>query len=158
MSLADLTLDTNVLLHSCNSGESRQAHSVKLLKSLLSCTASIAIDKGFSIDPAMNRSLIGAEYLEKLVPGTLPSSIITHLARTGRISEVSASLPAQSSKQLNQLVSNRRDRTFIKVCANSIGKTFVSHDFIDFSSPKRQRLGRLFNVAILDAHNCLACL
>jgi len=52
-------------------------------------------------------------------------------------------------------VASRRDRTFVKVCANSIGRTLVSHDFVDFTDPKRRELGQLFGIAILEAHTCV---
>ena len=85
MPLADLTLDTNVLLHSCNPIEARHGASVEFLQCLLGCTTKLAIDEGFSLDEALNRSLIGGEYLAKIVPGTLPSAVLTQLALTGRV-------------------------------------------------------------------------
>ncbi|MBW8723233.1 MAG: hypothetical protein JF626_15675 [Polaromonas sp.] len=154
MALIDLTLDTNVLLHCCNQIEIRHDSAVEFVTALLASLTNIAIDEGFDIDPAKNRSLIGSEYLSKLVPGTLPSSLISHLALTGRISIYKSSVNAQLAKKLNQLVTNKRDRTFVKVCSNSSGKVMVSHDFRDFSASKRKTLNNIFSIAILEADAC----
>ena len=154
MPLPDLTIDTNVLLHSCNSIEPRCAHSVALLTNLLKGSASLAIDPGFSVVSAQNRSLIGGEYLEKLVPGSLPNAVIAHLASSGRIMECTTTVASQLSKKLNQLIANRRDRTFVRVCTNSAGKTLVSHDFEDFTLPKRKAIGKLFGITIVEAEGC----
>jgi hypothetical protein len=155
MPFPDLTVDTNVFLHSCNAVESRQAHSIDFLIRLLNCPATkLAIDVGFSTDPSINTSLIGGEYLAKLVPGTLPSSVLQQLALTGRIAITAKSVNPQNSNKLNQLVSNKRDRTFIKVCANSAGGVLVSHDFLDFSKKVRKNLEKIFNIQITDAETC----
>lgn len=154
MALTDLTVDTNVFLHSCNPTEPRHVDSVAMMKALLDCSVKLAMDAGFAIDPASNRSLIGAEYISKLVPGTLPAAVLSQLALTGRVVMVSHSIPAQLSRKLNQLVSNRRDRTFIRVCVNSSERVFVSHDFQDFPQAKRQNLRKLLAISIVEAQTC----
>lgn len=154
MPLADLTLDTNVLLHSCNTIEERHDASIEFLQCLLKCTTKLAIDEGFSLDPALNRSFICDEYLTKIVPGTFPSAVLTQLALTGRVTTFKSSVSLQSAKKLNQMVSNRRDRTFVKVCANSAGRVLVSHDFADFPPPKRKELGKIFALEVLEAVHC----
>jgi hypothetical protein len=114
----------------------------------------LAIDEGFSIDSSKNRSLIGSEYLEKLVPGTLPFQALIQLAQMGRISVFKSSLNAQTAKKLNQLVANKRDRTFIKVCTNSSGRLFVSHDFDDFPKQKRELLEKILAIEIMESAEC----
>jgi hypothetical protein len=156
MALADVTIDTNVLLHSCNPIEQRHTASVSFLQDLLACTAKLAVDDGFSLDAAKNRSLICAEYLAKLVPGSLPSAVLIQLALTGRIVTVPMVVAPQSSKKLNQLVANRRDRTFVKVCANSNGKVLVTHDFDDFPASTRTQINKLFSINLLEAVHCQA--
>jgi len=156
MPIADLTLDTNVLLHSCNTIELRQGSALEFIKSLLASSANLAVDGGFDITPARNRSLIGAEYLEKLVPGTLPSAMLIQMALMGRISVFSVSVAPQLARKLNQLVANRRDRTFVKVCSNSVGRLFVSHDFDDFPQKKRGDLSNLFGISIQNCEEGIA--
>lgn len=151
MALPDITIDTNVLLHACNPNEGRCADSIKLLTTLLATTASLAIDAGFNIDPAKNTSLIGGEYLQKLVPGTLAFSAIAAMASSRRMAVYTAAMSPQTSRKLNQLVANRRDRTFVKVCANSRGKSLVSHDFADFPTAKRRELQKQLTLQIVDA-------
>jgi len=155
MPFPDLTVDTNVLLHSCNAIEPRHAYSVDLLRRLLACpTTKLAIDEGFSTDQAANTSLIGGEYLAKIVPGSLPSVVLQQLALTGRIAITARSISAQNSNKLNQLVANKRDRTFVKVCANSKGGILVSHDFLDFPKATRKSLEKIFEIGIKDAKTC----
>jgi len=154
MPIADLTLDTNVLLHSCNPIEIRHTAALKFITDLLASTTHLAIDDGFHPDAAKNRSLIGGEYLEKLVPGTFPSQVLIQMALAGRISIFADSVDAQAAKKLNQLVANKRDRTFVKVCSNSSGRLFVSHDFDDFPKKKRKALGELFNIEIEESNVC----
>lgn len=156
MSRADVTIDTNVLLHSCNPNEQRQQDSVSFLNNLLQSPVSLAIDPGFSTDPALNTSLIGAEYLAKLVPNTLPSYVVMQLALTGRVSVIPASLTPQLNKKLSQMIKNKRDRTFVKVSANSNSRRLVSHDFKDFPSSARRSVQAVFGVNMLDAASCNA--
>src|SRR5262245_54208458 len=104
MPLHDVTLDTNVLLHSCNPIEVRQSHCINLISTLLLCDTKLTLDYGFSTDPAKNRSLIGAEYLQNVVPGSLPAEFLIHLARNDRILMVKASIETQLSKKINKLV------------------------------------------------------
>lgn len=154
MPLPDVTIDTNVLMHACNPNEKRYQHSVAFVNSMLASSAHLAMDPGFSNDPAQNKSLIGAEYLEKLVPGSLPTYAITQLALTGRVLIVPTSLSPQLSKKLNQMVRNRRDRTFVKVAANSRGCHLISHDYDDFPSTKRKDIRAAFGVCMIEASVC----
>lgn len=152
MPVPDLTIDTNVLMHACNPNEDRFGDAVLFLTALLAAAATkLAIDDGFNLDPAINKSLIGAEYLQKLVPGSLASSVVAALALQQRIAIHSSSLSVQHNKKLNQMVSNRRDRTFIKVCTNSVGKSLVSHDFLDFPKAKRKDLSKHFGIGMFEA-------
>lgn len=152
--MRDITVDTNVLMHSCNPGESRHAASAEFIQGLLASDVCVAIDDGFSVNETENRSLIGAEYLAKLVPGSLPFQALRQLALTGRMIAISARLDPHASKRLNRMISNRRDRTFVKVCANSSGKTLASHDFQDFTQVMRDQLRTTFSVRVLEACDC----
>ena len=158
MPLLDLTVDTNVFLHSCNPIETRFGDAVHFLSLLVASTTTLAIDDGFNVDPAKNTSLIGGEYLQKFVPGSLAHAVVTTLALNARIAITPTKLSAGVNKKLNQMVANRRDRTFVKVCANSQGKALVTHDFQDFSNKKRRDLGVIFSIAIMEACDATALL
>jgi hypothetical protein len=151
MPLQDLTVDTNVLMHASNPEEQRFDDSIALLKKILGLATSIAIDEQFHTDLSKNRSLIGQEYMSKLVTGTLGYNFVVQLAQLGRVVVVPTTLNAQTSRKLNRLVSNRRDRTFIKVSMNSTDRTFVSHDFLDFPARVRKAVRKEFEVEMLDA-------
>lgn len=154
MPLPDVTVDTNVLMHACNPIEVRCQDSIAFIGELLASSTGLAIDEGFSTDPAQNRSLIGAEYLEKLVPGSFSASAIIQLALSGRIVVVASKISPQQSKKLNQMVKNRRDRTFVKVAANSAGNHLISHDYLDFAEQKRKAILKEFGVSMIDASTC----
>ena len=154
MPLVDVTVDTNVFMHACNPNEPRYADSISFVNTLLASIASLAIDAGFSTDPSKNTSLIGAEYLAKLVPGSLPHYAVAHLALNGRVAVYGSSLSPQLSKKLNQMVSNRRDRTFVKVATNSQSCHLVSHDYADFAKAKRKAIRSTFGVDMIDAAVC----
>ena len=124
--MSDITIDTNVFVHALNPEEIRNSASLNLLQTLLSTTCKIVIDIGFDMDESKNKSLIGAEYLKHLPPGSLPYAIVADLAQNGRISFVEKSTQPHISKKINQTLRNRRDRTFIIVCINSERKTLVT--------------------------------
>lgn len=151
MTIHDVVLDTNVLLHAANPIEPRFGDALNLVTALVDSTTALCVDEGFDFDETKNRSLVGAEYLEKLVVGTPGHALITKMALEGRVVFVKASMPAGEAKKLNQMLANRRDRTFIKVAAASGGKTLVSHDYHDFPAQKRADIGRLFRVVVQDA-------
>jgi hypothetical protein len=151
MPIVDVTIDTNVLMHSCNPNENRCNVSIAFLSALVSSNCLLALDPGFTTDAGTNRSLIGGEYLEKLIPGSLPFAAIAHLAGSGRIKVVTSKVPANLGRKINQMISNRRDRTFLKVSLNSDDRTFASHDFADFSADKRKAIRKEFGVSIVEA-------
>ncbi|WP_156957947.1 hypothetical protein [Paracidovorax oryzae] len=154
MPLHDVTIDTNVLMHACNPIENRHTDSIEFINALLNSATMLAMDEGFSVDPGQNRSLIGAEYLAKLVPGSISSVAIIQLALSGRVVVVESRILPQLSKKLNQMVANRRDRTFVKVAANSNGAHLVSHDYVDFAQAKRKNIHKTFGVSMIDASAC----
>ncbi len=151
MPVADLVVDTNVLMHASNPTEARFADCVAFLERLIESTTALCVDEGFSVVEADNRSLIGTEYLTHLVHGAMGHSVVTHLAQTGRVVERSTRLAVAGARKLNQLISNKRDRTFVRVAANSTDRTFVSHDFRDFPKKKRATVKKELAVTVLTA-------
>ncbi len=151
MALSDVVLDTNVLLHASNPIETRFEDARKFLSALVDSTTALCVDEGFHLEEAKNRSLIGAEYLDKLVSGTLGHALIAKMALEGRVAFVKASMATSDTKKLNQMLANKRDRTFVKVAAASEERTLVSHDYHDFPTQKRTDIARLFRVEIRDA-------
>jgi hypothetical protein len=154
----DLVLDTNVLMHADNPNEGRQADSAALLSKLLASECTLVVDEGFDLDSSKNTSLIGHEYLERLVPLSVGYQALVQMLSTGRVTFVSGSVPASTRNAVNQVLRNRRDRTFLIVAINSRGRVFCSHDFRDFSLTKRTNIRRRFRVTVCDAAQARALL
>ena len=153
--LDDIVLDTNVLAHSQNPNEQRYDHCCALLDRILNCSTKIAVDEGFSLDHAHNRSYIGSEYLDNLRFGSLPFSVISQLAASKRVSFLAKRAPEREQRIINQSVRNVIDRAFLGVACNSQEKILVSHDFVDFQAQKRLFLRREIGVDIIEAHESL---
>ena len=88
MALNDLVVDTNVLLHSQNPGERRFADSLRFLQTLLACESMLCVDEGFDPDPARNRSMIAAEYLQNLQFGSAALAFVSQMAQGNRVRQL----------------------------------------------------------------------
>ena len=149
--LTDLVVDTNVFVHADNPSEQRHGASVKLLDLLLESDTHLGIDEGFDLDPGRNRSLIGHEYLEKLTPMSAAFRLLAHLAQSGRMKFVSRSVDASTRRKINQMLRNKRDRTFLLVASKTDDRVLCSHDFQDFAKAKRKSVRTTIGVSIIEA-------
>ena len=153
--LEDIVIDTNVLLHAQNPDELRFSDARQLIEQMLACTTSLCIDRGFDISPGQNQSKIGAEYLEKLQPGSLGFVLIVSLVESFRLKQINRLPPRDISRAINQLIRKPRDRTFLGVSYNSTERLLVSHDYQDFQQAKRVSIRRDLGVNVIDAATCL---
>jgi predicted nucleic acid-binding protein len=156
--LHDIVIDTNVLMHAENPNEVRSESAAKLIRTLLSCRAKLCVDEGFAIEESRNRSLIAGEYLERLRAGGVGLAFIVHLARNGRVSEVSSKVEQSLARFLTRRVSDKRDRTFLRVAANAHDRLMTSHDFSDLPLGKRREIRSISGIRILDAAGTLSLL
>ena len=138
--LDDLVVDTNVLVHADNPAEDRHADAVELLNILLEGSTSLCVDEGFDSVESADRSLIVGEYREHLTPVATGMQVLAHLARTGRVKIVPRTAPVAVRKQINQMIRDKRDRTFLVVAHNSSERVLCSHDYVDLASDKRKAL------------------
>jgi len=122
-----------------------------MMSRLLEVPTHLCVDRGFALDRATNRSHICAEYLDMLVPGSVPYAVLSHLAATGRVREVDRRPDYATGKRVMKMVAKRRDRIFVGVAHNSTGRTLVSHDFKDFAADKRQAIRKEVGVSIVEA-------
>ncbi len=150
--LPDIVIDTNVLCHADNPSEPRCAASLTLMNTLLVISTNLCVDEGFALDMTKNRSHICAEYLERLVPGSVPYAVLTHLAAFNRVREVHRRPDWATARRIKQMVRKARDRIFVGVAHNSAGKTLVSHDFQDFAAAKRHTVKKDIGVSIIEAN------
>lgn len=150
--LPDIVIDTNVLCHADNPVEPRCAASRSLMSRLLDVPTQLCVDRGFALDRARNRSHICAEYLDMVVPGSVPYAVLTHLFASGRVREVDRRPDHATAKKVMRMVAKARDRIFVGVAHNSSAKTLVSHDFQDFAAQKRHDIRKDIGVSIIEAH------
>lgn len=153
--LEDVVIDTNVLMHAQNPDEPRFSDARQLIEHMLGCTALLCVDRGFDVHPARNQSKIGAEYLDKLQPGSLGFTLVVTLVEARRLRQTDRLPPPDVSRAINQLIRNRRDRTFVGVPYNSTERMLVSHDYQDFQPAKRGLIRRKLGVRVIDAATCL---
>ena len=149
--LIDVTVDTNVFLHSVNEGEQRCEPSKQFLQGLLDGTALLCIDEGFDVNESQNKSIIGCEYLANLRFVHTAYAVIVALAKRGRLLSLRRTTDPATNKRILRLVSNKIDRVFLKISCNSRSHVFVSHDFVDFPEPKRARIRDELGVSTLEA-------
>ena len=138
--LDDLVVDTNVFVHASNPGVTYCAEAMNLMTALERVSTVLRVDEGFDPDPARNRSLIMGEYLEYLQIGMLAYAFVSTWANTGRIIPASSCVVPAVGRRINQIIRNKRDRTFLKVAMNSDDRFLCSHDFNDFSRRKRAEI------------------
>ena len=152
--LEDVVLDTNVLKHADDPREIRREDAIDLVLRMFDASTTLAIDEGFALGDS-NTSLIGKEYLDNLVPGMLGLQLLVELVDQARLKPLSIRSEVNSRRQINQLVRNKRDRTFLLVALETVEKIFVSHDFDDFDVKKRKVIEKKLNVQVVDA--CVCC-
>lgn len=153
--LDDLVIDTNVFLHAENFSEDRQKDARRLMDQLLKCETVLCIDAGFDLDESRNRSLIGAEYLRHLRFGSVGYALIQHLALSHRLKQIDRrNVAERARRKTNQLIANRRDRTFVSIATTNAERVLVSHDHRDFPRPKRRQIAKALRVDIVEAVDC----
>ncbi|AZZ89849.1 hypothetical protein EUZ85_03640 [Hahella sp. KA22] len=151
MCIFDVTIDTNVLMHGSNPNENRFHDTVEFLQLLLECETHICVDMGFNFEEGVNNSIIGHEYLTKLVHGQFGYAVITQMAQTGRIDMVETDIGMAKNRSLINMISNKHDRVFVRVAANSRAHVLVSHDLRDFPPRTRKELKKLFELFVSEA-------
>ena len=152
--MEDVVIDTNVLLHAGNPNEMYHSSSKQFLIQLLGHTTKLCVDSGFSSDSAKNRSTIGGEYLANLTPGSLGFAVVVKLVQEMRVKQVKRRPGRGDCKKIDQMIRNKKDRTFLGVACNSSEKVLVSHDFEDFQTKKRRTIKKTLSVSIVEACEC----
>lgn len=152
--LNDIVVDTNVMVHAQTPGEARYVDSLTFLGTLLKTATVLCVDNGFSVDPAQNRSLIAAEYIDKLRFGSFAMNALIKMAGQRRVKEVPRLSNRATVRWIVQHVRKPRDRTFLNVAHNSDEGVLVSHDFQDFQQAKRKSIRKKIGVRVLVAEEC----
>ena len=156
--IPDIVLDTNVLVHAGNPSVAHFTQSVNFLNKYLNTKTLLCVDEGFDFDQSKNRSLIGHEYIKYLRAGSFGYNVIVTVATSLRIKPCSRNTTTKNRKKINQLVRNKRDRTFLRVTCNSDSKIFTSHDYTDFPNNKRRDFYSEIKIRIFSAQEAQALL
>jgi hypothetical protein len=128
--LADIVVDTNVLVHANNPETAYFEESRKLADALLhsSSETKLRVDDGFRPIEAENQSQIVSEYWRQLAPGMLGHHLVQTLAAEGRIRAVPPIKDKNLKDKVRKLVNDKSDRVFLLTAIMSTAKVLVSHD------------------------------
>ena len=153
--LTDIVLDANVLAHSNNPERTDYFASANdLLSILLTTHTKLCLEKGFSLDPATNKSRILHEYRPFLINGTLAYTLIATLAGSDRIAGTDTRVSPQNAKLIKNKVNDNTDRIFIRVALNTVDRVLVSHDDDAFPDAVRSLFKAEISVRVVDCMEC----
>lgn len=158
--LADIVIDTNVLVHANNPGSAGlQKEALAFLQAIHGAKTSICVDKPFhNFNAGSNCSVIVHEYIKHVRGNTYSFYLLAALAAANRIVVVGDRVPVATAKKINQCIANRHDRVFVRVAVNSQNSEMASYDFDDFPEPKRKHIHKHIGVQVRTAQQAMALL
>lgn len=149
----DVTLDTNVLVHSKTPTSPYYVSAYEVLDWLRTCksgTRWVLDDQGQSA-PNPDTSVLYMEYRKHLPPQSLPMILLVHFLKASRI-HWSARPDTSLRKSLRELVpGNKHDQAILGAAVGSTGRFLVSNDFNDFPASVRDRVRRELETAIVSS-------
>jgi hypothetical protein len=135
-------------MHAENPSSGYQESSIELITKVIEDGIYVCIDGELDSE----KSKVLHEYVEHVgscAPGTA-SFFLQHILEGAMIVSVSDKIENEAArKAILQLVSNKRDRTFLRVAFNSANQILASNDFQDFQKAKRKLLKKKIGVKIL---------
>ncbi len=146
--LADIVIDTNILLDAQNPKKNCFEAAVFILRSVLNSKTRVCVDEKFDMRPDRNTSMIGWGYLRKLHHGSYAYNFISTMLQNERFLHLPKYPDQRTKRIIIQCVRNTRDRVFVGVACSSCEGVLISHDFRDFSRSKRVYLRRVLQVHI----------
>jgi hypothetical protein len=156
--LADIAIDTNVLMHADDPRQNEmQIAAIQLISGVLESRTALCVDEGAFLG-ARNRSHIVSEYQKHLSPTGLGFYFVVQMTTDGRLKQLSRSVGASVSRTIRANVPPGCDRTFVRVTYNAVEKVFTSHDFTDFPAKVRKILRDELCVRVMDAASTLPLL
>lgn len=153
--LQDIVIDTNVLMHADDPRQKLQAVTAKLLDAIRTSQTKLCVDNLASLNSGKNRSQIMAEYLQHLAAQSVGRQFIAYIAGNGRLVERSKSVNGTIGNFINQKVTDKTDRVFVKVALNSDEKVLACHDFNDIPRAARKEIRKALAVRVSDAKEIL---
>lgn len=147
----DITIDTCVLAHACNRNVSYYPSAVALLTALQEGDLEWVLDDNGKAAPAVETSLLYAEYRQTLSPQSLPLVLLASFLSFGRVHF--APRPDQALREaIRRLVPrNRRDQVVLGAAATSHDRVLVTNDSSDFPDDIRERAAVEIGVGIFES-------
>ncbi|PIA79509.1 hypothetical protein BFR04_01305 [Gaetbulibacter sp. 4G1] len=149
--MTDIVIDTCTLKHADNPNSKYFESSIEFIELMFNNSISCVVDEGFSLNETENRSYIGLEFIKHLQPGSLGYNLIIQFATSGRLDFVSNKIPNNHKNYIEQIISNKKDRMFLRVAYNSHEKILASHDFTDYQKRKRRKIKKDLSISIQTA-------
>jgi hypothetical protein len=145
----DIAVDTCVLAHACQARFVYAESAVALLDRIrVREDLMWVLDDNGKAAPAVETSLLWAEYNQTLGPQSFPLILVASLLRSGRV--FFARRPGQSLRgSIRRLVpGNQRDQVVLGAAAGSSDKVLATNDFDDFPDSVRAEIRSQLGIAI----------
>lgn len=148
----DVTIDTCVLVHACNREVAKHASCLDLLLTLREDTRlRWVLDDNGKAAPAIETSLLYAEYHESLSPQSVPLVLLASFLAFERVTFAPRPNRVVREKIQRLIPKNHRDRVVLGAAAMSRGHVLVTNDFKDFSPRVRNEAKSDLDVRIVDS-------
>jgi len=147
----DIVLDTNVLLHTNNKNNEYYESANICLNLILERDLSLCFDDVFNPVESKNTSVIGSEYFGKIQNGTFAYVFLMDRLIKGKYVQVIKKNYNKAKIELNKIIKNRHDISFVITAFGSQGKLLISNDYTDFKQNTRKYISKKFQVSILDS-------
>lgn len=153
--LADVVVDTDVLMHADNEDSADRDASRDLIARLRASATALCFDPGFDLDEARNKSGIAGEYFDHLAHGSVGLALVEECALTGRVRSIATRVAPDVNRAIRQLVWDPTDHKFVKVAINSEERVLVTHN-TSHIEPAAVDLKARWRVDVVDAYACCA--
>lgn len=154
----DITLDTNILVHSVSPKDGRQSDALALLDWLRNCpsqTRWVLDDQGKAAPDPMT-SVLYKEYRDRLQPQSAPLILLGAFLQRGRVT-FAPRPDAQLRKKLRLLVPrNIADQAVLGAATASQSQFLVSNDFSDFPDRVRKAARKDLGVTVVSGQEAVA--
>ena len=154
----DVTLDTNVLVHSVSPKDARQTDSLAVMNWLRNCSGETrwVLDDQGKTAPDPKTSVLYKEYRDRLQPQSAPLVLLSAFLQGGRV-RFAPRPDAQTRKKLRTLVPrNIADQAVLGAAAASQSRLLVSNDYSDFPDKVRRAAKKELGVTVVNCQEAVA--
>jgi len=154
--MADVTIDTNVLVHTGNKSTHFYSSAIKTLEIVKTRDLSICVDDVFSLDGAKNTSVIGHEYIQHVRQGTFAYMFLLDRLTKNKVVQITKKNYKNVKQAFNKKImtgemNKPHDIAYVITAYGSDNKLLISNDHDDFNDAIREYVLNKFSVTILDS-------